>query len=275
MKNARIFLVVLLIATGVRTSAQVIVAPTILYMSDKDRFGTFIVMNRSTTPQEISIYFKFGYPASDSLGNLFMQYGDSAAARKYSCADWVRGFPKQFIVNPGQQQIVRLTVNPPPDLPDGMYWTRLVTRSSPQQKIIDTVKTGVTANITFVLEQVTTVIYEKGGLNTSITLSDVRVQQDTSNLKILFKLNRGGNSAFLGEANLKILDAAGNNVYSDRQLIAAYFDMVLKFDIPLSKLTSGARYTAELDIDSDRTDVPPENAVRIAPVHQVINFTVR
>ncbi|MGB9591584.1 MAG: hypothetical protein ACPL1K_03610, partial [Candidatus Kryptoniota bacterium] len=136
MKRVKKFVLFILMALVADGYAQVIVAPTILYMSDKDRFGTFIVMNRSTTPQEISIYFKFGYPSSDSLGNLFMQYGDSAAAQKYSCANWVRGFPRQFIINPGQQQIVRLTVTPPPDLPDGMYWTRLVTRSSPQQKKI-------------------------------------------------------------------------------------------------------------------------------------------
>jgi hypothetical protein len=275
MEKVKRFVLIILMALVTDAQAQVIVAPTILYMSDRDRFGTFIVMNRSTTPQEISIYFKFGYPASDSLGNLFMQYNDSAAAEKYSCANWVRGFPKQFIVNPGQQQIVRLTVAPPPNLPDGMYWTRLVTRSSPQQRTIDTIRAGVTANITFVLEQVTTVIYEKGGLNTSVTLSDIRIQQDTSNVRILFKLNRGGNAAFLGEANLKILDAAGNDVYSDRQLIAAYFDMMLKFDVPLSKLVRGAKYTAELDIDSERTDVPPENAVRIDPIHKVTRFTVK
>ncbi len=254
--------------------AQVIVAPTILYMSNQDQFGTFVVMNRSRDPQEISVSFKFGYPTSDSLGNIFMQYDDSLSAEKYSCADWLRGFPRQFILNPGQQQVVRLTVIPQQGLADGVYWSRLVTKSTPQVKFVDTVKTGVTANITFVLEQVTTVVYEKGSIGTVINISDPRTFADSTHLNVVAKLNRGGNAPFFGTVNLKILDAVGNTVYTDKLLIAAYFSMHVKFAVPLSNLTAGDHYTAVLDVSSDRPDIPPENVIKITPVEQSIPFTL-
>lgn len=254
--------------------AQVIVAPTILYMSDHDPFGTFVVMNRSRDPQEISVSFKFGYPTSDSLGNIFMRYDDSLAADKYSCNEWLRGFPKQFVLNPDQQQVVRLVITPQQDLPNGVYWTRLITRSTPQVKFVDTVKTGVTANITFVLEQVTTIVFEKGSVNTSISVSDGGTFTDSTHLNVLANLNRGGNAPFLGTVNLKILDAAGNTVYTDKLLIAAYFDMHVKFAVPLSNLRVGDRYTAILDVSSDRPDIPPENAIKISPIEQSIPFTL-
>ena len=254
--------------------AQVIVAPTILYLSSQDQFGTFVVMNRSKDPQEIIVSFRFGYPTSDSLGNIFMQYDDSIAAQKYSCADWLKGFPRQFILNPGQQQVVRLTVRPQQGLPDGVYWTRLVTRSTPQVKFIDTVKTGVTANITFVLEQVTTVIYEKGGIGTSVTVSNAGTFADSTHLNVIARINRGGNAPFFGTVNLKVLDAAGNMVYTDKLLLAAYFSMNVKFSVPLSELRVGDHYTAVLDLSSDRPDIPPENLIKVEPVEQKIPFSL-
>jgi len=231
-------------------------------------------MNRSRDAQEILVSFKFGYPTSDSLGNIFMQYDDSIAADKYSCSTWLRGFPRQFILNPGQQQVVRLTVTPQQDLSDGVYWTRLVTRSTPQVKFIDTVKTGVTANITFVLEQVTTIVFEKGSVNTVVDISDARTFTDSTHLNVLAEINRGGDAPFLGTVNLKILDAVGNTVYTDKLLIAAYFSMHVKFAVPLSNLKAEGHYTAVLDVSSDRPDIPPENAIKINPIEQSIPFTL-
>ncbi|MCL4510967.1 MAG: hypothetical protein M1470_07855 [Bacteroidetes bacterium] len=266
---------VLVIALSVSVAqAQVIVAPTILFMSDQSRFGTFIVMNRSNTLQEVSISFKFGFPESDSLGNIYMQYDDSLMAQKYSCQSWVRGFPQKFIVNPGQQQVVRLLVVPPPNIPDGEYWTRLVTSSTPQAKVIDTVKTGITANITFVLQQVTTIIYRKGNVNTSVSLPDIRVAQDSASLNLYADIHRGGNSPFFGKISAVVNDKVGNKVYSEEEVIAVYKDdMVIRFSVPLSKLPQGT-YTANVKLESERTDIAEENMLRTVPVEKTVTFSV-
>lgn len=125
MKTFFVLAVVLLMSS--LAQAQVLVAPTLLFVSDQSRFGTFFVMNRSNVPQEISISFRFGYPVSDSTGNVWMQYDDSLMAQNHSCRSWVRGFPEKFVINPGQRQVVRLLISPPPMIPDGEYWTRLIT----------------------------------------------------------------------------------------------------------------------------------------------------
>ncbi len=119
MKKIIAFSIVLLVSS--LTQAQVIVAPTVLFMSDQSRFGTFVVMNRSNTPQEISISFRFGFPESDSAGITRMEYSDTAMERLHSCQEWLKGFPQKFIVNPGQQQVVRLLVAPPTGIADGEY----------------------------------------------------------------------------------------------------------------------------------------------------------
>ena len=273
MKKTLSALLLLLLVTVAR--AQVIVAPTILFMSDQSRFGTFIVMNRSNTPQEISISFKFGYPESDSLGNVEMQYDDSLMAREHSCQPWLNGFPQKFIVNPGQQQVVRLLVSPPADIPDGEYWTRLITSSTPQAKTIDTVRNGITANITFVLQQVTTVLYKKGYVNTSVDVSELRAVPDSSSTDLLAFVSRGGNSPFFGKMSAVVKDKAGNTVYSSQEVLAIYPNsMVVKFSVPQSELRSGT-YTAEVKLESERNDIPGDDLLRVPTVEKTLTFNVQ
>lgn len=252
--------------------AQVIVAPTILFMSDQSRFGTFVVMNRSNTPQEVTISFKFGFPESDSLGNIRMQYNDSLMAGKHSCESWLHGFPQKFILNPGQQQVVRLLISPPPGIDDGEYWTRLVTSSTPQAKTIDTVKTGITANITFVLQQVTTVIYKKGYVNTSVEIPEITTAQDSTSMSILAHVSRGGNSPYFGRMSAVVKDRAGNTVYSSQEAVAIYRESeVIKFAVPLSKLRSGS-YSAEVTLESERTDIPGNDLLKVPTVDKSVSF---
>ncbi len=273
MKKILLLAAVLLVSS--LSQAQVIVAPTVLFMSDQSRFGTFIVMNRSTTPQEITISFRFGFPESDSSGNIRMQYDDSLMAGKHSCKEWIRGFPQKFIVNPSQQQVVRLLVQPPANIPDGEYWTRLVTSSTPQAKTIDTVRTGITANITFVLEQVTTIIYKKGNALTTVDLSNIEIKQDSSSMNLLAHVAHGGNSPFFGKISAQVQDRVGNKLYSEEEVIAVYQDnMTLKFAVPLSKLSEGS-YTADIKLTSERTDIPGDDLLKTPAVEKTVNFSVQ
>ncbi len=272
MKKTLTVLLVLLSVTVVR--AQVIVAPTILFMSDQSRFGTFIVMNRSNTPQEISISFRFGFPESDSTGNIRMQYDDSLMAKEHSCDPWLRGFPQKFIVNPGQQQVIRLLVSAPQSIPDGEYWTRLITSSTPQAKTIDTVRTGITANITFVLQQVTTVVYKKGYANTTVDIPEFRASRDSSSMNLVARIARGGNSPFFGKMSVAVKDAAGNTVFTSQEILAIYPNsMYVKFAVPLSNLRSG-RYSAEVTLDSDRNDIPSEDLLKVPTQEKGLTFEV-
>ncbi len=262
----------LILLSFAAAKAQVIVAPTILFMSDQSRFGTFVVMNRSNTPQEVTISFKFGFPESDSLGNIRMQYNDSLMASEHSCEAWLHGFPQKFILNPGQQQVVRLLISPPPGISDGEYWTRLVTSSTPQAKTIDTVRTGITANITFVLQQVTTVIYKKGYVNTSVEIPAISTTQDSASLNILAHVSRGGNSPYFGRMTAVVKDRAGNTVYSSQETVAIYrTSEVIKFAVPLSELRSGS-YTAELKLESERNDIPGSDLLKVPAVDKSVTF---
>ncbi len=271
----KILSALLILASITAARAQVVVAPTVLFLSDQSPFGTFLVMNRSDSPQEITISFKFGFPAYDSLGNLSMQYNDTLMAREHSCQQWLRGFPQRFIINPGQEQVVRLLVTGPADIPDGEYWTRLVTSSTPQVKAIDTAGSGIKTNITFILQQVTTVIYKKGYVNTTVDIGKVDTISDSTAMGLLAHVSHGGNSPFFGTMSVVVKDGAGKSVYTNEEVLAIYQSAAfIRFTVPLSDLHAG-NYTAEFKLESKRNDIASEDLLKIPAVEKTISFSIQ
>ena len=80
-------------------------------------------------PEEIDIAFAFGYPQSDSVGNVTVPFTDSVPAGEPGAVPWLRAFPRRLVLQPGQQQVVRILAQPPENLPDGEYWGRVMVAS--------------------------------------------------------------------------------------------------------------------------------------------------
>jgi len=269
-----LFFYLLLALFMVNVQAQISVAPPALFMNSNNRFGTFIVENKTGEPQEVSVKFRFGYPASDSIGNMSMQYEDTLAEAQYSLAGWIKGFPKKFILMPGAQQIIRLTTQPPPDLRDGMYWSRIVTSAQPQAKRIDTVRTGITTQINIVFEQVTTVLYGKGKLNTSIEIEDPFIVEDSTSIRLVWKIEKKGNAPYFGTAQVKVFDEIGNVVDETVEILGIYATMNKKASFDRNKLKPG-KYIAEIKFVTERNDIAAENIIQLPPLVKKIAFTVQ
>ncbi len=257
MKKSIFFL--LFIASSLYS--QVIISPYVVYMDQKDRFGTFIVQNKSLEEYEINLSFVFGYPTTDSLGNGTMKYVENPADSLPSIATWIRAFPRNFILVPEQKQIVRMTVRPPAYLEPGTYWTRMITASTPKAPPIDTLQNGISAKIRFVLNQVTTVIYRVKDATTGLDLDDLTISSDTANLKIYVGLNREGNSAFFGNMVTRVFNSYGDTVKVKEDFVQVYYDMNKRVDIPLEGISDG-NYRAEVEITfNEKEDIPESRLV--------------
>lgn len=251
--------IILFIASTIYS--QVIISPYIVYMDKKDRFGTFIVQNKSFEEYEINISFIFGYPTTDSLGNGTMEYIENPADSLPSIAKWVRAFPRNFILVPEQKQIVRMTVRPQGYLEPGTYWTRMVTASTPKSIPVDTLQEGISAKIRFVLNQVTTVVYRVETATTGLELENMNIQSDSANLQMFVDLNREGNSAYFGNMNTRLFNENGDTVAVDESFIQVYFDMKKRIDFPLDNLAAG-KYRAEIEIlFNEKGDIPESRLV--------------
>jgi len=273
-----IFLLTALILWADTAISQVTVAPVIVSMDDQNRFGSYIVQNRTDTPQEVTVDFVFGYPASDSTGQGYMIYDDPETEARLSAAPWLRAFPRAFTIAPGQQQTVRLTTRPPVNLPEGMYWSRIVTTSTAREPETgnDNVIT-VGARIIFRFEQITTVFFRKGQVHTGIVAGSHEWFPHsglTGDHTILLSLQQTGNAPFLGTLKMNIRDHNNRIVHSTSEPVAIYFNMLKKVELPAGLLQPGT-YTAEISLATTRNDVPPSRIVQGTGITDHFAFTVQ
>lgn len=266
-------LLALLALAGPRLEAQVAIAPTAVFLDDRTPFGTLLIANRSGEPQEVAIEFRFGYPVSDSLGRIAMAYGDSLPAAAWSVRPWVRAFPRRFVLEPGEDQMVRIVARVPPGLPEGVYWTRIVTSSVGRAPVLAAGDggNGPSARVDVRLEQVTTLLYRHGRVGTAVSIGDPVVTTDSAGVHFLVPLARGGNAPFLGTLAVRVIDAAGASVAHAEETIALYVPMTRRLRV--ARLPRG-RYTAEIVVETRRGDLPREELFEIRPVTRRVPFTV-
>lgn len=257
--------------------AQVTISPTNLFIDHQSKFGTYMVINGSNEPQEISIDFIFGYSDTDSDGNRFLVYDDSAKAEQHSIKDWIRAFPRNFTLQPGQRQIVRLRVNSPNDVPDGTYWARIKTASSPESPPVELQSTeAVTARVGFKIEQVTGVYLKKGDVSTGIEITEMRTNQINEGvLEVLADILRTGNSPFLGSIQLNVYDS-NNRKLDIPSFISTtiFFDGTHKQEVDISSLNPG-NYSVEMVFETQRNDVSSADLVQAPKTSKKIPFSIQ
>jgi hypothetical protein len=262
-----------LLVAATAASGQVAIAPTTVVVGARQPFGSYLLSNASPVPQEVVVDFRFGFPVSDSLGAMTMLYDDSATAARHSMTEWVRAFPRRFVMQPGEQQVVRITVRPPAGLEDGTYWTRIVTTSTPQGPSPEPpAADGVSAHIVLRLEQVTTLLYRHGRQSTGLDPGEIVVVDDDESKALLLPLSRSGNAPYMGTALLRVRNADGDVVHESTDLLAIYFDLVKRFELPRG-LTSGS-YTAEIALTAARRDIPSSDLVQAPPASRSVTFRV-
>jgi hypothetical protein len=251
-------------------SAQVIISPYVVYTDEFNKFGSMIVQNESLDPYEITISFIFGFPVSDSLGNRSMNYMENPNTEYPSLNNWINAFPKKFVLNSKEKQIIRLMVKPPKDIAEGTYWTRIVTSSTPVKT--DTTAqnvNGVSAKLKFVLNQVTTAIYRKGNISTNLNVENVKLYQDTTGTyQLLYKVRQEGNSPYLGNFNLKVTNQTGDTLLAETDFTSVYYSMIRNYILPEDKFPSG-KYIAQLKIKFNEKEDIPES--KITPPEDVIS----
>ncbi len=255
--------------------AQVAIAPSSVFIHDQTNVGTLYVSNRSDEPQEVTISFAFGYPTSDEDGNLIMTYEDSVAYERYSINEWIRAFPRSFVLAPRQQQTVRFQVRPRPQAEDGVYWTRVRVLANPQSPEIDLSpgEDEITTRITFRFEQIIGAFYRKGNVTTGLDIKQVEVRHEDNRVALLPHLRRTGNSPFIGNMHARMYDAGGNLVAERQTTTTAYFEEVRRIELDTEGLEPG-NYRVELTFETRRGDISPTDLVQAPAITETIEVRI-
>lgn len=265
--SARLSLLTALAAASFALPAHAVtVSPTALYLSARNPSALLTLINTGSRPEEIEISFGFGYPTSDSTGALQVSITDVASADEPSAAPWLRAFPRRLVLQPGQRQVIRVTVVAPDGLADGEYWGRVLVKSRGGEPPIEQTRGQVRMQLSLETTFATAVFFQKGPMQTGVSAAAFAERVGDS---VLFTvdLHREGNAVFLGRVRAELYDASAHKLAEAEDVVAVYRQIrrrfVLRSDAPLPAGPLTVRYVA----DTERPDLPASGPVRSAPVN--------
>lgn len=266
--TGRIFLFIgafLLCCCAAQITAGVLAAPTVVFLSDKNRTGRVNLENPSNKPKEIEVYFSFGLPMSDSLGNIHLVLQDSNVVDSRSAVDWIRAFPRKVYLPPNGSQVVRLVAHPPKDLPDGEYWARIVIRSQEGETALPVASEGeqITTKLNMIMQTALALKYRTGECYARLELAGMHVTMpDETNVEVMVDLKNAGNVSYLGVLTCRLLDADNRVINTNEGNLAVYRDLKKRIDLAVTECDYKKPYSVELFITSEgRTDIDRRNII--------------
>ena len=255
--------------------AQLSISPPYVSVDGKSGVGNIYITNNSEQSQEVEVSFAFGYPASDSAGNMVMNYSDSVSYKQYAMDPMVRAFPRTFILPANQQRTVRVQVKPSPGMKDGFYFTRAKILAKPQTPdVTKPVTDGITTKITFNFEQVIPAFYKRGKVTTGLKIEKIDATQKDTVLMVKASLDRLGEAPFIGSMIAKLLDSKGKVVATTQSSTTAYFKVLRRLDLSVAKVPPGS-YKLELTFETKRGDMAAGDLVQAQPVKETTDVVIK
>jgi P pilus assembly chaperone PapD len=262
-------LVLLLLWPVTDILASVLVAPTVVFLSDKNRTGRLIIRNPTNKAQEVEIRMGFGLPISDSAGNVRVNLVDSGVTDIHCAMNWVKPFPRKLILGPGKSQTVRFVASPPKNIEDGEYWARIIIRSQASEAEPEQPDSPekITTKLNMIMQTAVSLKYRTGDLFSELEMTDARASLKDGIVNVLLDLKNNGNVSYLGILNCRLLDKNGNELSSQRIDLAVYYDLRRKIELPISGIRAEPPYQVEILITNEgRTDIEPKDRIRAKDV---------
>ena len=217
--------VLLCVLANAATSDAVVVAPHALYLDHQSRSGVFYVHNPGDTPVEIEVELVFGYPVSDDQGVVRIAYFPDRDPDALSAARFVRALPRRALVPPGRRQAIRLLAQPPPGLPDGEYWSRILVTARSTELETEALdgQENLQVGLRTATRVVTSLAYRKGPLQTGVDVDGFDTRLVDDHLVVDVDMERLGEAAYLGRLEVILRDSEGNrrDIASENVLDAA------------------------------------------------------
>src|SRR5213593_2310243 len=82
----------------------VMVAPHAVFIDHRLRSGSVLLYNPGTQPVEVTISTIFGYPTTDSSGNIRLYTAENPDSTLPSALAWIQAFPRRLTVAPRERQ---------------------------------------------------------------------------------------------------------------------------------------------------------------------------
>ncbi|HEX2167091.1 MAG TPA: hypothetical protein VHG09_07590 [Longimicrobiales bacterium] len=257
-----------LLGAGAAALRAVSVSPMSVFMSHTSRTASITLYNPNPLPEEIEIGFAFGYPQSDSAGEVTVPLSEQAPEGEPSALPWLRAFPRRLVLQPGQQQVVRILAQPPAGLADGEYWSRiLVTATGGRPPVEQQVQPNVRVAISMRTIIVASLNYRKGELTTGVAVMGASAVRRPDGIQLTLDMKRQGEAAYLGKVRLELLDASGSVVHEEEDVLSIYRTLRRRFNFPGRSDVTNVRYTLE----TERPELGRDNIITAPAVSGIID----
>jgi hypothetical protein len=216
------------------------------------------LQNLDDKPQEVTVFFSFGLPTADSLGDVAVRLQDSAVTDPQSCLEWIKAFPRRLILPPNASQVVRFVANPPRELPDGEYWARVVIKAQEANPNIpkSTGEDQITTRLNMVMQTAIMLKYRNGNVFCELKLEGASARFADGQVEVLVDTKNIGNASYLGILNCQVVDADGREVARRDVQLAVYRELRRRVQIPLPAGDFTRPYKVNLEISGKgRTDI--------------------
>ncbi len=254
MKFKKLTFLILLLFIFSGGYTQVTVAPVAIHINDANKNGYLLIRNNSNTAAwEVSLEMKFGYPQSDTSGSTYIYFPEAVADTAPSAIKWISFFPRKFILQPLEEQTVRIAAKPPKDLKNGEYWGRPVISSQAVNEIDTTNKEQIGVGLSVRFQTVIALNYRKGNLTTGINLSSFEGKYENDKFILKAGLKREGTCAYIGNMNTKIYNDKNDVVKEQKSEVAVYYTLERRIEIEAPGLAKG-QYYAEIELNTDRQE---------------------
>lgn len=254
-------------------NAQIILAPTAIFMDGNQRIATLMVINKTNQSQEIRLDMKFGYARSDTFGSKSIIYNDSLMAEQFSLCSWVKMFPKKFTLAAGAKQFVRVMAMPKPSLPQGSYWGRLIATSSVRTPLATDENNDIGAQLNFTINQVVPVLYKNKAESPQLALNPARAFADSSAFYIVKGVSCTANPPFYGTVACAVYDANANLAAEATAPLTVYFESFKRFVFERAQLAPGT-YTAVITVSPERDNIDKRFLLQMDEISDRWTFTV-
>jgi P pilus assembly chaperone PapD len=254
-------------------TAGILVAPTVVFISDKSRTGRLDVQNPTNQPREVTIHFSYGLPESDSSGNVTVSLKDSGVVDPRAAVEWVKAFPRKLVIPPGATQVVRLVANPPAGLADGEYWARIVVRSQEGEMAppVAGADGAITTKLNMIMQTAIMLKFRKGSLAAKIDMPKATAKMIDSNLVVMTDFSNIGNASYVGLLSVRVLDAAKKEVAHNQSDLAVYRELRRRIDLPIKNLSGKPPYQVEINVSTEgRTDIAPDDIIRGNKIQELV-----
>ncbi len=255
----RFLLLLLLLSAGTAASlrADVLIEPSVLFLSDGTRARTFSVVSREKGPVVVTLRIRTGYA------------GTSAAAEvktERSVVAYLSLSDSSFVLAPGEKRTITCQAAVPAALSQGEYWARILVHWAHGTSAAES---GTPADAP---AGVVGVVYRKGEAFADVKLVSAGGTRDADAVRFYVDLVPLGNAAYRGNMIVDITGKKNKVVYSARQTVDVYDRQRQVFEIDGSAMPPGM-YHAVLRFNTEREDLGKE-ALPVLPKEYKIDFNM-